>query len=333
MHANMLKTPIARNAAAEQLAQTADPLCVAGNVLEAGEDDLRTGPRPAAGSETSAVSCEAPKTKTELETGGSADGAQAIGPVADGSSVRTNTDEQTQNDAQAAEPTGFAYSAEERTAIDEANEALVPVIEAVDALENIEAWVPPLVRGVRALRDRAVRETRALHLLDGQYRRRLGDLLNAEPIGPWLLDRHRLLNAVHYLGEDDSYLDIFTNWRRAIITDKQRKTWRALPTLVDHFKHWQSGTVPSKDRRTSDQKAIERVRTEGHKADLAREAEVEEARHELATQTIATTETLWTVLRQAGPGMVVQALRDQDAKDYARSVYKLLGGWLKEPIT
>lgn len=251
----------------------------------------------------------------------------------DGSSVRTDTGEQVQNNAEAAGATGFAYTAEERKAIDQANEAFAPVIEGVHKLEDIEAWVPSLVRGVRALRKGAKQETGALDYSDHQYRRRFHDLLNAEPIGPWLSDRHRLLNAVHYLGEDNSYLDIFVDWRRAIITDKQRETWRALPTLVDHFKHWQSGTVPNKDRRTSDQKTIEKVRTEGHKADLAREAEVEQARQELATQTIATTETLWTVQRQAGPGMVVQALRDQDAKDYARSVYKLLGGWLKEPTT
>jgi hypothetical protein len=251
----------------------------------------------------------------------------------DGSSVRTDTGEQVQNNAEAAGATGFAYTAEDRKAIDQANEAFAPVIEGVDKLEDIEAWVPSLVRGVRALRKRAKQETGALNYSDHEYRRRFGDLLNVEPIGPWLLDRHRLLDAAHYLGENDSYLDIFMDWRRAIITDKQRETWRALPTLVDHFKHWQSGTVPNKGRRTSDQKTIEKVRTEGHKADLAAKAEVEQARQELATQKIATTETLWTVLRQAGPGMVVQALIDQDAKDYARSVYKLLGGWLKEPTT
>ena len=87
------------------------------------------------------------------------------------------------------------------------------------------------------------------------------------------------------------------------------------------------------DRRTPDQKEIERVRTEGHKADAARLAEVEQARRELATQTIETTETFWTALHQAGPEKFVQALKDHDAKDYARAVYKLLGGWLKEPTT
>jgi hypothetical protein len=190
--------------------------------------------------------------------------------------------------------------------------------------------VPPLVTGVRALRERAKGETGALNYLDHQCRRRFGDLLNAEPIGPWLLDRHRLLDAVHYLGRDDN-LDIFMEWRRAIITEKQRKKWRALPTLVDHFKHYQNGTVPNKDRRTSDQKAIERVRTEGHKADAALLAEVEQARQELATQAIETTETLWTVLRQAGPEMVIQTLRDQDDKDYVRSLIELGSRWLNEP--
>ena len=238
------------------------------------------------------------------------DNPQAIGPAADGS-VPGDTAAQTQNDEQAGEPTGpteFAYTPEERRAIDRANEAFAPVIEAVDRLEDIEVWVPPLVTGVRALRERAKRETGALDYFDHQCRRRFGDLLNAEPIGPWLLDKHRrsLLHAVHYLGSDNSYLDAFMEWRRTKITDEQRKKWCSLRTLVDHFKHWQSGTVPNKDRRTSDQKAIERVRTEGHKADAARLVEVEQARRELATRTIESTETFWTALRQAGPEKFVQ---------------------------
>jgi predicted DNA-binding protein (UPF0251 family) len=209
----------------------------------------------------------------------------------------------------------------------------MPIIEAVDALENIEVWVPPVVKGVRALRDRAMRETGAQTHLDQQYRTRFGDLLNAEPIGPWLLDERRrsLLNAVHYLGSDDTYLDTFMEWRRANITEEQRSKWRKLRTLVDHFKDWQTGAVPSNDRRNHDQKELERVRTEGHQADAARLAEVEEARQELATRTIESIATLWTVLDQAGPEKFVQTLKDHDAKDYARAVYKLLGGWLKEP--
>jgi hypothetical protein len=263
-------------------------------------------------------------------------GAQAIGPAASSSSVRTNsvrtnTGEQTQNCGQAAEPAEFAYTPAERAAIDRANDALAPVIEAVDRVEDIEGWVPSLVRGVRALRDRAIRETGPVNHFDQQYRRTFGDLLNAEPIGPWLLDKHRLLDAVHYLGSDDTYLDIFMEWLRAKITDAQRKKWRALPTLVDHFKHYQNGTVPNKDRRTSDQKEIERVRTEGHKADAALLAEVEQARQELATQAIETTETLGTALRRAGPEMVIQALRDQDLKDYARTLIELASRWLNEP--
>ena len=95
-------------------------------------------------------------------------------------------------------------------------------------------------------------------------------------------------------------------WRATKITEKQRKKWRNLRTLVDHFKQWQDGTVPNNDRRTPDQKEIEQVRTEGHKADAARLAEVEQARRELATQTIESTETLWTVL-QAGPEKFVQS--------------------------
>jgi hypothetical protein len=228
----------------------------------------------------------------------------------------------------------FAYTPEERIAIDEANEAFAPIIEAVDALENIEAWVPPVVKGVRALRDRAMRETGALHYLDQEYRKAFGVLLNAEPIGPWLLDKHRrsLLNAVHYLGSEDGHLDSFMEWRATKITEELREKWRNLRTLVDHFKQWQDGTIPNNDRRTPDQKALERVRAEGHKADAAALTEVEQARRELATQTIESTETLWTVLDQAGPERFVQSLKDHDAKDYARAVRKLLAAWLKEPM-
>jgi hypothetical protein len=257
---------------------------------------------------------------------------KAIGSAADGTSVRTDTGNQAQNDEQAIEPTEFAYTPAERTAIDQANEAFAPVIESVDTIEDIESWVPPLVRGVRALRDRAMRETGALNYFDQQYRRKFSDLLNAEPIGPWLLDERRrsLLDAVHYLGREDTYLDVFIEWRRTEITEQQRNKWRSLRILVEHFKKWQRGTVPKKDRRTSDQKAIEQVRTEGHKADAARLAEVEQARQELATRTIETTETFWTALRQAGPEKFVQTLKDQDAKEYGRTSYDLLGHWLKE---
>jgi hypothetical protein len=177
-----------------------------------------------------------------------------------------------------------------------------------------------------------MRETGALNYLDQQYRTRFGDLLNAEPIGPWLLDktRHSLLDAVHYLGSDDAYLDTFMDWRRTKVTEVQRKKWRELRTLVDHFKQWQRGSVPDRDRRTSEQKEIERVRTEGHKAEAALLAEVEQTRRELAAGTIENLETLWTVLDKTGPEKFVQSLKEHDAKDYARAVYKLLGAWLKE---
>jgi hypothetical protein len=254
----------------------------------------------------------------------------------DGSSVRADTAAQTQKDEQASEPTEpteFAYTPEERTAIDQANEVFAPVIEAVDTFENIEGWAPSLVRGVRALRDRAMREAGALNHHDHEYRTAFRKLLRGEPIGPWLLDEHRrsLLDAVHYLGSDDTCLDSFMEWLRTKISDEQRKKWRTLRTLVDHFKDWQNGAVPNRDWRTSDQQEIERVRTEGHKADAARLVEVEQARRELATRTIETTETFWTALRQAGPEKFVQTLRDYDAKDYARTAYELLGRWLKEP--
>jgi hypothetical protein len=230
-------------------------------------------------------------------------------------------------------PGAFAYTQDERTAIDAANKAFGPVIDAVNKYEDIDAWAPPLVTGVRALRDRAMRDTGALNHLDNEYRKTFGDLLNAEPIGPWLLDksRHSLLDAVHYLGSDDSYLETFIDWRAKIITEEQRNKWRSLRTLVDHFKEWQSGNRPTKERGTSEQKESERVRTEGHKAEAALLAEVEQTCREFATGAIENSETLWTVLDQAGPEKFVQSLRDHEAKGYARTVYNLLGSWLKEP--
>jgi hypothetical protein len=63
-------------------------------------------PQPSA-----AVFC-ADSDETELQTGGTIDGPQAVGPAAVGSCVRTETGEQTQNEEQAAEPTRFAYAAE-----------------------------------------------------------------------------------------------------------------------------------------------------------------------------------------------------------------------------
>ena len=257
---------------------------------------------------------------------------KAIGPASDGSRVPTDTAEQTQHE-QGADPTRFDFTPEERTAIDQANEAVTAVIEAADTFEKIESWVPPLVRGVRALRDRAKRETGALNYLDQEYRKRFGDLLNAEPIGAWLLDeyRHALLDAVHYLGSVDAYLDTFMEWRRTKITEKQRHKWRSLRTLVEHFKQWQTGTVPSHDRRTADQKQIELVRTEGHKADAAQLVKCSRYAEELARQGVESTETLWTVLDQAGPEKFVQTLKDHGAKDYARTVHQLIGGWLNVP--
>jgi hypothetical protein len=70
---------------------------------------------------------------------------------------------------------------------------------------------------------------------------------------------------------------------------------------------------------------------EGHKADAAQLSEVAQARQELATGTIKTTETLWAILRQAGPEMVLQALREHDAKDYIVTLLQLANPWLNEP--
>ena len=69
------------------------------------------------------------------------------------------------------------------------------------------------------------RETGAVNHFDQQYRKRFGNLLNDEPIGPWLLDKNRRaeLDAVHYLGTDDTYLDTFIEWRETKITEEQRE--------------------------------------------------------------------------------------------------------------
>jgi hypothetical protein len=259
-------------------------------------------------------------------------GKEKLSKQLDGSSLPRDTG-RNEDDEQGTEPTEFAYSSAERAAIDEANEAFAPIIEAVDAVENIEVWVPPVVKGVRALRDRAMRETGALTHQDQQYRTRFGDLLNAEPIGPWLLDEHRrsLLDAVHYLGSEDGYLESFMEWRATKITERQRGKWRNFRTLVDHFRQWQDGTIPNNDRRSPDQKEIEKVRTEGHKADAALIIELQQARQELATKAVENPDTLWTVLDEARPEKVFQSLRDHDAKDYGRVLYEMLGTWLKEP--
>src|ERR1700730_581208 len=140
-----------------------------------------------------------------------------IDAAAESTSVPTDPAELMLSDRSSA----FAYTHDERTAIDAANEAFSPVIDAVNKYEDIDGWVPPLVRGVRALRDRAMRDTGALNHQDNEYRKTFGDLLNAEPIGPWLLDknRHSLLDAVHYLGSNDAYLETFMDWRARIITE------------------------------------------------------------------------------------------------------------------
>jgi hypothetical protein len=261
-------------------------------------------------------------------------GKEKLSKQLDGSSVPAHT-ARNEDEEQGTESTEFAYSPAERAAIDKANKAFAPIIEATDRLENIEVWVPPVVKGVRALRDRAMRETGALNYLDQQYRTKFGELLNAERIGPWLLDKHRrpLLNAVHYLGSEDRYLDSFMEWHSTKITEKQRGKWRDLRTLVDHFKQSQDGAIRNNDRRTPDQKEVEAVRAEGHKADSALLTEVHQARRELATQAVESTDTLWAILDKAGPERLVESLRCHDAKDYAGAIYKLLASWLKEPTT
>ena len=144
--------------------------------------------------------------------------------------------------------------------------------------------------------------------------------------------RRAELAAIHYLGSDDAYLEMFMEWWRTRISKEQREKWRAVQTLVKHFRNWQEGIEPNKDRRTPEQKAIERVRTDGHKADAAQRAEIEQVRRELATRAIETTDTLYAVLRRAGPNMAVQALMDHDDKDYARAMYNGLRLWLGEAM-
>jgi hypothetical protein len=234
------------------------------------------------------------------------------------------------------EITSSGYKRAERAAIDDANEVFSPVIEAdvkaVERLEDIEHWAPSLVRGVRAIRDRATRETGALNRCGHHYKKRFGDLLIVEPIGPWLLDKNRRadLDAVHYLG-DDGNLDKFMDWRATKMTEKDRKRWRKLRTQVEHFKKWRKGAVGITDRRTSAQRAIEQVRADGHKADAASLAQIEQLRRELITG-IETAETLSLALDHAGVEKVVDAILACQTDGFARTVYELLGNRLKEPI-
>jgi hypothetical protein len=247
-------------------------------------------------------------------------------------SVQVNTGGN-QQDERETEISSGSYKPAERAAIDDANEVFGPVIEAdveaADRLEDIERWAPSLVRGVRAIRDRAMREVGARNRFSNEYRKQFRALLIAEPIGPWLLDpNHRAdLDAVNYLGDDDN-LDKFIDWCATTMTDKDRRKWRKLRTRVMHFKIWRTGAVGKSDRRTPDQKEIEKVRAEGHKAEAALLGEIEQARRELATHAIETTDTLWAILARAGSDMVFQSLKDHDAEDFGRALYKKLGAWL-----
>jgi hypothetical protein len=72
-------------------------------------------------------------------------------PAGDNTNVRRDT-AQIQDGEHGPDATDFEYTPEERTAIDAANEAFGLVIQAVNTFGNMEAWVPTLVRGVRAFR-------------------------------------------------------------------------------------------------------------------------------------------------------------------------------------
>jgi hypothetical protein len=98
-------------------------------------------------------------------------------PPADNTGVPADT-------APGADAADLDYRPDERVAIDDANEAFGPVIaadiEAVGRLEDVEVWAPRLVRGVRAIRDRAMRETGNLNRFGSPYQHRFSDLLNHE---------------------------------------------------------------------------------------------------------------------------------------------------------
>jgi hypothetical protein len=121
------------------------------------------------------------------------------------------------------------------------------------------------------------------------------------------------------------------DWRATKMTEKDRKKWRSLRTQVNHFKKWRQGAAPKADRRTSDQREIEQVRAEGHKAEAALLAQVEQARRELVTSTIETTESLSMALDHAGAEKVVEAIMACQTQGFARAVYKLLANRLNEP--
>jgi hypothetical protein len=226
----------------------------------------------------------------------------------------------------------FGYSVEERSALNSAIDAFTLVIQAVDTLEDVDRWVPPAVKVVRILRDRAMRETEAPNYHDHHYRTKFSELLNAEPIGPWLLDpdRRALLAAVHYLGSENSFLDAFMQWRQVSLSEKQRRKWRSLQTLVEHFKRWQTGTVASSDRRSEDEKKNEEVRTEGHKADAAALAEIEQVRRDVLSEAVNDDAAFWTVLRGAGAERVVECIEKNDAREFATTICERLGLWLKD---
>ena len=80
---------------------------------------------------------------------------ESVGPAGDGTSVCTDTGNQPPPEP-TIEPHEFEYTTEERAAIDEANEAFAPIIEAVETVEDVDHWVRPVVKGVRADEDQSI---------------------------------------------------------------------------------------------------------------------------------------------------------------------------------
>jgi hypothetical protein len=128
----------------EQPVQPTGPGPAAGRV-RAGE--VRRRPQPTGGSQADPVPY-ADSDETELGACGNAVGTQ-IGPAADGGSVRTDAG---RTQKQAAARARFAYTPNQRAAIDKADAAFASLIE-VERLKSLEGRLLPLVK-VRATSNR-----------------------------------------------------------------------------------------------------------------------------------------------------------------------------------
>lgn len=211
-----------------------------------------------------------------------------------------------------ADASTFSYSNAERAQIDAMIRAYQPVVEAVGVIENFENWARDLVFGVRAIRDRAFRESGTTGRQDYKYKKRFGALLAAEkPIGPFLLhsSRHAELDAVHYLGQAEGRFDDFIAWTRTL-ESKHRTRWRTLRTLVGHYK-----------RRIKPPAAHVEAET------ITPASE----RSEAVPDQISPAEKLWRVIEPGGPELVVEVIREQRDRAFGRRLVELLQEWLREP--